>query len=423
MPTPAAPTPLPHTELLALKAGVPAGRAHEVTVLARIRPPAPELRAGARAPINLSLVLDRSGSMSGYPLEMARQAAQTAIRALQPQDRLSVVIFDDTVELLIAPQLVTDPERLCRTVQGITAGGSTALHAGWLEGATLTAQHLNTEALNRVLLLSDGQANCGEVRPDVIAGHVRGLTARGVSTSTVGLGREYQEDLLRAMADAGDGNFEHIENAEALPAFFAAELQGFSRTVGHTVSLGVEPNPALQVSRVEVINTLARNDLGRYQLPNLIAERPLEVVFTLQVPALSPQASEVGVTRIRLAWTGRDGVRRTLRTQLNLPVLDADAYAALPEQSAVRLAEQLLHNARAKQDAVHLLDAGNVVGAQRTLTSRRDAFAGYASSMPAPVAQQESHDLNELAANADIDQTLTRKRAMSQSYNRSRSKE
>lgn len=422
MPSPVAPAHLPHIHLLPLKAGLPAGQAHEITVLARITPPAPQLRAGARAPINLSLVLDRSGSMSGHPLAMARQAAQTAIRALQPQDRLSVVIFDDTVELLIAPQLVTDPEVLCRTVESITAGGMTALHAGWLEGATLTAQHLNPEALNRVLLLSDGQANSGETRPDVIAQHVRGLTARGVSTSTIGLGRDYQEDLLRAMADAGDGNFEHIEDAEALPAFFAAELQGFSRTVGQTVSLGLEPNPALQVSRVEVLNALTRNEFGRSQLPNLIAERPLDVVFTLQVPAQA-HAADVGVTRIRLAWTGRDGVRRTLRAQLNLPVLGADAYAALPEDPAVRLAEQLLHNARAKQDAVQLLDAGNIAGAQRALNSRRAAFAGYVSSMPAPIAHQEAHALQELAVNADIDQTLTRKRAMSQSYNRSRSKE
>ncbi|WP_026298668.1 vWA domain-containing protein [Deinococcus aquatilis] len=423
MSTPVAPTHLPQVELLPLKAGMFVGQAQEVTVLARIIPPAPQLRAGARAPINLSLVLDRSGSMSGHPLEMARQAAQTAIRALEPQDRLSVVIFDDTVELLIAPQLVTDPESLCRTVEGITAGGSTALHAGWLEGATMTAQHLNPEALNRVLLLSDGQANCGEQRPDVIAGHVRGLTARGVSTSTVGLGRHYQEDLLRGMADAGDGNFEHIEDVEALPAFFAAELQGFSRTVGRTVSLGIEPNPALQVSRVEVINSLIRNDLGRHQLPNLIAERPLEVVFTLRVPAQPPQSSDIGVTRIRLAWTGRDGVRHSLRAQLNLPVLGADAYAALPENSAVRLAEQLLHNARAKQDAVQLLDAGNVAGAQLALNSRRRAFDEYSPLLPAPVAQQEAQALDDLAVNADIDQTLTRKRAMSQSYNRSRSKD
>jgi Ca-activated chloride channel family protein len=421
MPTPVAPAHLPHIELLALKAGVLVGQAQEITVLARITPPTPQLRAGARAPINVSLVLDRSGSMSGHPLEMARQAAKTAIRALEPQDRLSVVIFDDTVELLIAPQLVTDPEGLCRTVDGITAGGMTALHAGWVEGATLTAQHLDSEALNRVLLLSDGQANVGETRPDVTAGHVRGLTARGVSTSTVGLGRDYQEDLLRGMADAGDGNFEHIEDAEALPAFFAAELQGFSRTVGHTVSLGLEPNPELQVSRVEVINTLARNEFGRYQLPNLIAQRPLEVVFTLQVPA-QRQAADLGVTRIRLAWTGRDGVRRSVRAQLNLPVLSAEAYAALPEHPAVRLAEQLLHNARAKQDAVGLLDAGDVVGAQNMLRKRRSDFTAY-STLPAPMLQQESQALDELAVNADVDQTLTRKRAMSQSYNRSRSKE
>ena len=152
----------PRIELLALKAGLPAGQDSDVTLLARIHPaPAPAAQA-VRPPLNLALVLDRSGSMSGHPLHMARLAAQTAIRAMQPQDRVSVVTFDDEVETLIPPQPVADPEALCREVETITSGGMTALHAGWLEGATLTAQHLVREALNRVLLLSDVQFIRGE---------------------------------------------------------------------------------------------------------------------------------------------------------------------------------------------------------------------------------------------------------------------
>lgn len=87
---------------------------------------------------------------------MAKQATQVAIRALQPQDRVSVVTFDDAVEVLIPSQLVTDPEAPCQQVAQVRSGGSTALHAGWLEGATLIAQHHQVQTLNWVLLLSDG---------------------------------------------------------------------------------------------------------------------------------------------------------------------------------------------------------------------------------------------------------------------------
>lgn len=409
----------PRIELLPLKAALPAGQDTELTVLARIDPARMPQMGGVRPPLNLALVIDRSGSMSGQPLAMAREAAQVAVRQLQPHDRVSIVTFDNTVETLIPSQPVTNPEALCRIIEGIAEGNTTALHAGWLDGAMQVAQHHSAQALNRVLLLSDGQANEGLTDRHQIAAQVSGLRERGVSTSTIGLGVSYDEDLLRGMADAGDGNYEHIERAEALPAFFRAELGGLSRTGGHTVSLGLEPNPALGSLRQQVLNDLGRTDTGRWQLRNLIEGQPIEIVFTLHVPAQPPQA-ELGVTRVRLAWTGRDGIRRTLRQQLNLPVLSASAYAALPENEAVRVALERQRNAQAKRDAVHYLDAGNIAGAQAVLSRRAAAFA--AAPVPASVQRAESAELRDLEVNVQADQRLARKRAVSQNYDVSHSK-
>lgn len=411
----------PRIELLPLKAALPAGKDSELTVLARIHPAQPVEASGPRPPLNLSLVIDRSGSMSGHPLDMARQAAQAGIRLLEPHDRVSVVIFDDEVETLIPSQQVTDPDKLCREIEGITSGGCTALHAGWLDGAMQVAQHPDERALNRVLLLSDGQANEGKTRISEIVPDVRGLTARQVSTSTMGLGREYDEDLLRGMAEAGDGNFEHIEHASQLPGFFEAEFHGMSRTTGHTVSLGIEPNPTLGSLRQEIINDLQKNDLGRAQLPNLIAGRPVEVVFTVQVPAQAEHPG-LGVLRLRLAWTGRDGIRRKQRAQLNLPVLSGDQVDALPENADVRVAREVQLNAKAKRDAVHLMDKGDYAGSQRVLSRRQVEFAQCAPMAPAPLRDQELAELSDLAHGVMEDRQLMRKRAASQNYNRSRSK-
>lgn len=408
----------PRIELLPLRAALPAGQDSEVTVLARVHPgPAPVVGGQPGARLNLALVIDRSGSMDGPPLHMARRATQVALRALHPQDRVSVVSFDHTVETVLPPQLVVDPEALCREVEAITSGGATALHAGWLEGAMLTAQHLDPQALNRVILLSDGQANRGERRPDVIAAQVRGLTQRGVSTSTIGLGQDYDETLLQAMADAGDGNFEHIEDEEALPGYFRAEMQGLTRTTGHTVSLGVEPNPALGSRRVEIVNDLPRNDLGRSQLANLVDGRVLEVVFTVQVPA-QPEAPDLGVTRVRLAWTGRDGLRRKTRTQLNLPVLGAAAYAAQAEDPRVRLPLERLRAARVREQAVAYAVAGRPLLARETLSreSARLRAAGL------PDLGGEADALSALDQDFGQNEGLARKRAASQSYNTRRSK-
>lgn len=410
----------PRIELLPLKAALPADQSSELTVLARIHPAQLAQTSAPRPPLNLSLVIDRSGSMAGQPLQMARQAAQVGIRLLEPQDRVSVVIFDDGIETLIPSQRVTDKERLCQEVERITAGGSTALYGGWLEGAMQVAEHQDKRALNRVLLLSDGQANVGKRSVGEIVPDVRGLTARQVGTSTVGLGRDYDEDLLRGMAEAGDGNFEHIEHASQLPGFFEVEFNGMSRTTGHTVSLGIEPNPGLGSLRQEIVNDLRLNGLGRSMLPNLIAERPVEVVFTVQVPAQT-EKREQGVLRLRLAWTDRDGVRHKQRVQLDLPVLPASQFEALAENADVRIALEAQLNAKAKRDAVRLLDRGDIAGSRRTLQQRQVAYSA-APMIPAPLRESELSELSELIDGVQEDQQIARKRAMSQSFNRSRSK-
>lgn len=407
----------PLIELLPLKAALPISQDSELTLLIRVHPAPASTSSGPRPPLNLSFILDRSGSMDGRPLDMARRATQTALRLLQPHDRVSVVTFDDDVETLIPPQFALDPEALCRTVETVTSGGMTALHAGWLEGAMLTAQHLDPGALNRVLLLSDGAANRGERQPSVIAGHVRGLTDRGVSTSTVGLGRSYDETLLQAMADAGDGNYEHLEDEEALPAFFAAELQGLTRTTGHAVSLGVEPNPALGSLRHDVLNDLPRNNLGRWQLPNLINGRPLDVVVTLHVPAQAPSPS-AGVTRIRLAWTDRQGVRHKVREQLNLPVVDQATYAQLHDDPRVKLAAEQLRAARVREEAVAYASAGNVPMSREVLARERRRLLAFQE----PALLAEADALHALDQDFADDEVLARKRATSQSYNVRRSK-
>ncbi len=415
--------PAPRLTLHPLKAGLIADESTELTLLARIQPAEMPGQVGPRPSLNLALVIDRSGSMAGRPLAMARHAAQAGLRLLRPEDRVSVVTFDHEVEIVIPSQPALDPEALCRAIDRIESGGSTALHSGWLDGATEVAQHHSTDALNRVLLLSDGQANQGKRTPREIVPDVQGLTARGVSTSTIGLGLHYDEDLLSGMAIAGDGNFEHIESPTQLPAFFEAEFGGMARTSGHTVSLGIEPNPALGPVRPEVLNDLELNSLGRYQLPNLISSRPLEVVFTLPVPA-QPQQGPLGITRVRLAWTGRDGIRRTQRTQLNLPVVTRDAYRALPEDKAVRLALELQRNAQAKRDAVKRLDAGDVHGARTVLDRRHRTFRDLSSHLDIPdvLLQQEVQQFSDLGDDVTMDANRARKRALSQNFDRSRSK-
>lgn len=409
-PAPAAPT----LELLPLHAALVQGQSVTLDVLVRVSPPSMAIDP-QRTALNLSLVVDRSGSMSGNKIRYAREAAAFAVNHLLPCDRVSVVIFDDRIDTLVPSTLATDKTTLLKQIQAIQARGSTALHGGWVEGGTQVSQYLNPDQLNRVILLSDGLANVGESRPDRIANDVHGLAQRGVSTTTLGIGDHYSEDLLMAMARSGDGNFVHIESPDQIPAIFETELAGLSATLGQRVSLGLEPQAGVRV--LDVLNDLEQTDTGRYKLPNLMVGAPLNLVVRLQVPAQN-QAAEL--LRVRLAWDAPDQPQRqVLRAGLALPLVLAEEFSDFPAQPEVQEQVTLLMAARARREAIALSDQGDMRGARARLHDFSQSLDEACLDMPlsAPLAEERAA-LTDLSADFDSGAVArARKKAMSQAYN------
>jgi len=362
-----------------------------------------ELLARPRPPLNLALVIDRSGSMAGRKLSYARKAARFLAGELTERDRLAIVTFDDEVNVLVPSQPVRDPLLFISAINTIDAGGCTALFDGWLAGATQVANQLDPQGLNRVLLLSDGQANEGLTDAAAIAAKVEGLTQRGISTSAFGLGSGFDEDLMGAIATAGDGTLAQIESPKQLADLYASELQGLATTLGRKVSLGIRPKHGAEV--VDVLNDLPKTSAGNFQLPNLRHGQELNVGVQLQLPAW---AANQEIASVRLAWDSptQEG-RQSLVEHLTLPVQPKAELEELPCDPVVAEQFALLQGNRERRQAIEALDHGDLQGALFSLGAMDERLADLPQS---EVIERERQLLAEKRALMLQDRNLSRKR-------------
>ena len=206
-------------------------------VLAEITAPAAERRP-ERLPVNLAFILDRSGSMSGEKIALAKQTITTALGYLGERDRFSVIAFDDVVDVVVesTPASAAARKDAAERIARIDARRSTNLSEGWFRGAEQVAAHLAQEGVNRCLLMTDGLANHGVTDPDELARHAAELRARGVSVTTFGIGADFDEVLLQSLADAGGGHFYFVRDAATIQDHLQARSARPSRSSPATPS-------------------------------------------------------------------------------------------------------------------------------------------------------------------------------------------
>ena len=403
-------------EIQTIKEKLTAGADQTIDVLVRVVPPEADNSESKRPKLNLSVVLDRSGSMGGNKMPHAREAAKYCIDQMLPTDRMSTVIFDEFVDVLIPSQEVRNKAAMKSEIDRIEARGSTALHEAWVRGGLQVSDHLDNDAINRVLLITDGQANVGETNVTTIVHQTRELAARGVSTSTIGIGRDFNEDLLMPMAEAGNGNSWHVQEPNDMQRIFEVELKGLISQVGHSVTFGIKPQDGVRV--VEVLNDFEQDASGRCKLPNLQAGSPLEIVVRLHVPAME-SGTKSHLAEFDLSYIGQNSkLPERAAVKFEAEFAPADVVESLAENGQVTKAVLLLMNARARREAVEHIDRRDIAGARSSLAMAMDATNAMFSRAPSPELQKELEDLAGVEQALDMDKMLARKLGMYQRYNR-----
>ena len=244
------------------------------------------LREDESKPINLSLVIDRSGSMRGPKMDFVKQAAIELIRRLNERDTFSLVAYDDVVEVPIPSTKVTDKGAIRRAVNALTARGMTDLGGGWLKGCELVEAGLEMGQVTRVLLLSDGLANRGITSPIRLESLAREKRAAGVTTTTMGVGLDFNEDLLSGMAAEGGGTFYFIDSPEQASNFFTEELKDLQRVVGKNLMIKIKGGT--EVRAIQQITDYPMEQQSGYlcfQMGEMFADEERVAVFELSLEA------------------------------------------------------------------------------------------------------------------------------------------
>ena len=353
------------------KAALVAGHDNTLDVLVRaVAPPAPEVSA-PRKRLNLALVIDRSGSMSGPPLAEAKRCAAAIVDRLTAEDYVAVVAYDQAAAVVYGATPAANPAGVKAAIASIHEGGTTALHDGWAAGAEQAAVHVARADVSRVLLLSDGCANVGLSEPHEIAAHCAQMAAKGVGTSTYGLGGHFNEALMIAMARAGGGNGYYGQTAADLMGPFQQEFDLLKALYAR--------GPLLELAAPAGVGVEVANDLARvgaaWRLPDVAYGAEAWAIVRLRVPAaMAVEAGEIELLTASLRYEAATSAP----TRLALAAMPASAFAQLAEDELVARRAQEVSFAAHQRDAAAAARIGDWSRVETVLQCARREAAGNA---------------------------------------------
>ena len=323
-----------------------------------------------RKPMNLAIVLDRSGSMgSEHKMEYVKQAFNTLVDQLQQNDILSIIVYDDVISVLRSAQRVgKDKAEIRHSIYDIFPRGSTNLGGGLSAGLHQVEKYSDLEYTNRVILLSDGLANIGITDPVKLYRTAQRYRNRSISITTMGVGLEYNENLMMGLAENGGGNYYFIERPHDLERIVRKELNSLSTVLAQNAVLAIRPGKNIHIINVIGYEYARNNNTIDIPVGDLYSNDHRDITIEVEIP--SGQGSAVvasGTLRYKAD-----------RLSPHYPVFHTEVHYT-PDLVEVEKKRDLKTQAKADiavstqkvENALKLMDEGNRKGAEQELSEAK----------------------------------------------------
>lgn len=380
----------------------------------------------------IQVVLDRSGSMEGQPLDAAKGSLLKLVSRLAPQDAFGLVAFDDSALVIVPTRTMADHQMpsLRKSIRDIKTGGSTDLSAGYLMGLRELTRVQATGG-STLLLISDGHANAGEKDPKFFQEVSTKSATEKVTTSTIGLGNGYDETILEALAQGGGGAHRFAGSIDEAVGAIAAEVDDLlDKTIVNAV-LRVTPTPAmLGVPSIEIVQRLPYWKDGEtfvVQLGDLYSGENRRFVIDLDVPCIAAlglcKIADITIEYLDLAQ--RQEISVTMPVNVN--VVPGDVAAGRIADPIVRAERLILEAQTAKSLAVDELLNGKIKEASSRLKGAASSLRREASLIPVTdersaeslaIIKAEADEIDVLAQTAEDHDVMYSSKRMTESYSR-----
>ncbi len=357
--------------------------------------------ARKRPPVNVALVLDKSGSMTGHKIDQAKDAAIRALDRLNADDIVSVVVYDSTVRVIVPATKLTNKNAVRQAIQRIYAGGNTALFGGVSKGAAEVRKFLDRNRVNRVILLSDGLANVGPSAPSDLGQLGASLMKEGIAVSTLGLGLDYNEDLMVALASRSDGNHVFVEEAAQLAAVFDYEFSEALSVVAQEVTIVIRCAPGIRPVRLLGIGGEINGREVVVQLNQLYSDQEKYALLEVEIPESTPlqvrPVADVEVAYANMATQSTDRMNSAVSV-----TFEASEEVVAERMDKNVMAESVLQIANGLNAlAVTLRDQGKTQQAKEILDKNAEYLTSNAIQLESKKLEERASDNKDQAGNLD----------------------